>query len=58
MFLTRELTESSLPEIGGFFGGKHHTNILYACRKIRKDLAKDEKLKTTINSLTQEIKNL
>jgi chromosomal replication initiator protein len=58
MFLTRELTESSLPEIGGFFGGKHHTNILYACKKIRKDLAKDEKLKTTINSLTQEIKNL
>ncbi len=58
MFLTRELTESSLPEIGSFFGGKHHTNILYACKKIRKDLAKDEKLKTTLNSLTQEIKNL
>ncbi|MCF7869956.1 MAG: chromosomal replication initiator protein DnaA [Candidatus Omnitrophica bacterium] len=58
MFLTRELTESSFPEIGGFFGGKHHTNILYACKKIRRDLAKDEKLKTTINSLTQEIKNL
>ncbi|MFO8052509.1 MAG: chromosomal replication initiator protein DnaA [Candidatus Omnitrophota bacterium] len=58
MFLTRELTESSLPEIGGFFGGKHHTNILYACKKIRKALTKDEKLKTTVNNLTQEIKNL
>ncbi|MCF7873492.1 MAG: chromosomal replication initiator protein DnaA [Candidatus Omnitrophica bacterium] len=58
MYLTRELTESSLPEIGGFFGGKHHTNILYACKKIRKALTKDEKLKTTVNSLAQEIKNL
>ncbi|MCF7887227.1 MAG: chromosomal replication initiator protein DnaA [Candidatus Omnitrophica bacterium] len=58
MFLARELTESSLPEIGGFFGGKHHTNILYACKKIRRALTKDEKLKTTINSLIQEIKNL
>ncbi|MCF7916507.1 MAG: chromosomal replication initiator protein DnaA [Candidatus Omnitrophica bacterium] len=58
MYLTRELTENSLPEIGGFFGGKHHTNILYACKKIRKALEKDEKLKMAVNSLTQEIKNL
>jgi chromosomal replication initiator protein len=58
MYLTRELTENSLPEIGNFFGGKHHTNILYACKKIKKVLLKDDKLKTTVNSLTQEIKNL
>jgi chromosomal replication initiator protein len=58
MYLTRELTENSLPEIGSFFGGKHHTNILYACKKIKKVLLKDDKLKTTVNSLTQEIKNL
>jgi chromosomal replication initiator protein len=58
MYLTRELTENSLPEIGSFFGGKHHTNILYACKKIKKVLLKDDKLKTTVNSLAQEIKNL
>lgn len=58
MYLTRELTESSLPEIGGYFGGKHHTNILYAYKKIKNLLEKDEKIKITINSLTQEIKNL
>ncbi len=58
MYLTRELTEGSLPEIGSFFGGKHHTNILYACKKIKKALSKDEKLKVVVDSLKQEIKSL
>ncbi len=58
MYLIRELTELSLPEIGSFFGAKHHTTILYACRKIKEDIKKDEKLKLTIDSLAQEIKNL
>jgi len=56
MYLLRELTELSLPEIGGVFGAKHHTTILYAAKKIKQDLKKDEKLKFTINTLTQEIK--
>ena len=56
MYLIRELTELSLPEIGGIFGSKHHTTILYAHKKIKGDLKKDEKLKLTINTLTQEIK--
>ncbi|MDD5194580.1 MAG: chromosomal replication initiator protein DnaA [Candidatus Omnitrophica bacterium] len=58
MYLIRELTELSLPEIGMFFGAKHHTTILYAHKKIKMDLKNDEKLKLIINSLTQEIKNL
>jgi len=58
MYLIRELTELSLPEIGGFFGAKHHTTVLYAAKKIKEDLKKDGKLKLSINSLTQEIKNL
>ena len=58
MYLIRELTELSLPEIGSFFGAKHHTTILYACRKIRADIKKDERLKLTVDTLTQEIKNL
>jgi chromosomal replication initiator protein len=48
----------SLPEIGGFFGSKHHTTILYAWKKIKQNLKKDNKLKLTVNTLTQEIKNL
>ncbi|MCK4912295.1 MAG: chromosomal replication initiator protein DnaA [Candidatus Omnitrophica bacterium] len=58
MYLIRELTELSLPEIGVFFGSKHHTTILYACKKVRQDLIKNVKLKLTIDTLTQEIKNL
>ena len=58
MYLIRELTELSLPEIGGFFGAKHHTTILYAHKKISGDLKKNEKLKMIINSLSQEIKSV
>lgn len=58
MYLIRELTDMSLPEIGSFFGAKHHTTVLYACKKIREDLKKNSKLKLIVNTLTQEIKNL
>ncbi len=56
MYLIRELTELSFPEIGLVFGAKHHTTILYAVKKIRTDLKKSSKLKLTIDTLTQEIK--
>lgn len=58
MYLIRELTELSLPEIGSFFESKHHTTILYACKKVRGDLEKNVQLKLAIDTLTQEIKNL
>lgn len=58
MYLIRELTELSLPEIGGFFGAKHHTTILYSYKKIKETIRTDKKMRLTINSLTQEIKNL
>lgn len=58
MYLIRELTELSLPEIGGFFGAKHHTTILYSYKKIKEAIRTDKKMRLTINSLTQEIKNL
>lgn len=58
MFLLRDLTELSLPEIASLFGSKHHTTILYAHRKVCNDLKKNEKLKIIINNLSQEIKNL
>ena len=58
MYLIRELTDLSLPEIGGFFGAKHHTTILYAHKKIKIDLKKNQKLKLSVDSITQEIKSL
>lgn len=58
MYLIRELTDFSLPEIASFFGAKHHTTILYAHRKIKEDAPKKEKVKLAIDRLTQEIKSL
>ncbi|MCM8786769.1 MAG: chromosomal replication initiator protein DnaA [Candidatus Omnitrophica bacterium] len=58
MYLIRELTDMSLPEIGGIFGAKHHTTILYAHKKIKKDLTNNKKLDSIIDIILQEIKNL
>jgi len=55
MFLSRELTASSFPEIGREFGGKDHTTIIHACRQIEKALTDDTVLRTTIESLKDEI---
>lgn len=41
MFIVREVTSKSYPEIGELFGGKHHTTVLTACTKIRKDISSD-----------------
>lgn len=41
MALTKELTNHSLPEIGEAFGGRDHTTVLHACRKVKELLAND-----------------
>jgi chromosomal replication initiator protein len=56
MYLIRELTELSLPEIGTNLGAKHHTTILYAIRKLKKIMKEDRKVENIVNSLSQEIK--
>ena len=45
MALSKELTEHSLPEIGKAFGGRDHTTVLYACRKIEELCATDGRLR-------------
>ena len=56
MYLSRELTELSLPEIGTFFGGKDHTTVLHSYNKIKGDLNKNEALKDRVERVTQIIK--
>lgn len=51
MALAKELTNHSLPEIGNAFGGKDHTTVLHACRKI-------EELKKTDVDILEDYKNL
>lgn len=51
MYLAKELTRSSLPEIGKKFGGKHHTTVIHSIRKIDKLRAEDPEFNKEINSL-------
>ena len=51
MYLMKELTDASLPEIGRAFGGKHHTTVLHSVKKIEQLRLKDADLNRTIHSL-------
>lgn len=55
MYLARELTHYSLPEIGMFFGGKDHTTVLHAWNKIKRDIEKQKDLKEKIIKLVKEL---
>lgn len=57
MYLCRELTDLSLPKIGDQFGGKDHTTVMYADRKIRKEMKEKRDTYDEIQQLTQLIKN-
>ena len=56
MYLTKELTQKSLPEIGANFGGRDHTTVLHACRKIAENKTKDSKLQHQLHILEQILK--
>jgi len=59
MYLARKLTDYSLEEVGGYFGGRDHTTVIHACDKIEKQLATDSFLAATIEKITEELrKNL
>src|SRR6201993_4399301 len=56
MYLAKQMTEASLPEIGRQFGGKHHTTVMHSIGKIDEQRRSDKSLNNTINKL-QEILN-
>jgi chromosomal replication initiator protein len=56
MWLTRELTSHSLPEIGEAFGGRDHTTVMHACRTIIELRGKDSRLNNDLHILMQTIK--
>jgi chromosomal replication initiator protein len=51
MYVCKELTSASLPEIGRFFGGKHHTTVLHSVQKIDERRREDDELNRIIQSL-------
>ena len=57
MYITRELTDLSLPKIGDVFGGRDHSTVIHAYDKIREDLDDDPIFKIEITNLIKEIKS-
>ena len=55
MYLSRDLTDASFPEIGRDFGGKDHTTIIHACKQVQKSQETDTALRATLESLKEEI---
>ena len=57
MYITRELTDLSLPKIGEVFGGRDHSTVIHAYDKITKDLEDDPIFKIEVTNLIKEIKS-
>jgi chromosomal replication initiator protein len=55
MYLVKELTNASLPEIGRAFGGKHHTTVMHSIAKIEKDRLTDPELNRLLHSLMDSL---
>lgn len=57
MYLSRELTDFSLPKIGEAFGGRDHTTVIHAHDKITQSIQEDQELYKVITNLIEKIKN-
>ena len=57
MYLSRELTDFSLPKIGEEFGGRDHTTVIHAHEKIVNDIKADPTFKQEVENLEKEIRN-
>jgi chromosomal replication initiator protein len=55
MYLIKELTDASLPEIGRMFGGKHHTTVIHSVNKIAKERHIDPELNRLLHSLMDSL---
>lgn len=56
MYLSRNLTNYSLPEIGEAFGGRDHTTVIHACKQIDGKLSSDFNLKRSVSIIKQKLK--
>ena len=54
MYLTREMTGMSLPQIGNVFGGRDHTTVLHSCKTVEANMT----VNTDIRAVVEDIKNL
>ncbi len=57
MYISREHTKLSLPEIGRQFGGKDHTTVIFSHKKISKNLNENKELGSAIKDILELIEN-
>jgi chromosomal replication initiator protein len=55
MYLSRKYTDYSLPEIGKQFGGRDHTTVIHAYRKIEDNINKDDSLRISVSKIEEQI---
>ena len=58
MYITRELTDLSLPKIGDEFGGRDHTTVIHACDKINTDIKQKKEIKEKIEKIVDRLKGV
>jgi chromosomal replication initiator protein len=56
MYICKELTKQSLPQIGKEFGGKHHTTVLHSIRKIDSLRKKDPEVSAAVNAIVKSLR--
>ncbi|MDP2871267.1 MAG: chromosomal replication initiator protein DnaA [Bacillota bacterium] len=57
MYLSRQLTEASLPRIGEAFGGRDHTTVMHACDRVRQEIVRDSSLSALLQDLTDKARS-
>jgi len=58
MYLSRELTDSSLPKIGREFGGRDHTTVIHATTKIARLIREDRSVYNLVQELTARVRQV
>jgi len=56
MYLCKNLTHASLPEIGRSFGGKHHSTVIHSIRKVESLRKADGQFNTLLNSFIESLR--
>jgi chromosomal replication initiator protein len=55
MYLARDITNTSYPQIGEELGGRNHSTIVYGCKKISQALADDRDLRQAIDTIRRKL---
>jgi chromosomal replication initiator protein len=55
MYLARQHTAETLPAIGRQFGGRNHTTVLYACRRVGERIASDPAARAAVHNLQRRL---